>query len=130
MGGTVCQPSSHASHTVSPYSFCFFLPTHCLSCLTGPALCLPACSGHGAFHHACMGGDLQLVEALTSRGGAGMPDLTGHEGGKLLNLACAAGHASIAQWLLKNKVGKAGWADWGRGRVLLIKVFSAEFCNI
>ena len=61
-------------------------------------------SGHGAFHHACMGGDLDLVEALTARGGPGMPDLTGPEGGKLLNLACDAGRARVAEWLLKHKV--------------------------
>lgn len=60
-----------------------------------------------------MGGDLQLVETLTSRGGAGIPDLAGHEGGELLNLACAAGHANIAEWLLKNKVRR--WAEGGAG---------------
>lgn len=51
-----------------------------------------------------MGGDLQLVEALASRGGSGIPDLKGHEGGVLLNLACQSGQARVAEWLLKNQV--------------------------
>ena len=62
-------------------------------------------SGQGAFHHACAGGDLDLVEALAARGGPqGMPDLAGPEGGKLLNIACDAGMARVAEWLLKRKV--------------------------
>jgi ankyrin repeat protein len=70
-------------------------------------MCFHIFRGYGAFHHACMGGDLQLVESLASRGGPGMPDLTGQQGGVVLNLACQAGHARVAEWLLKNKVRDA-----------------------
>ncbi|GAX77240.1 hypothetical protein CEUSTIGMA_g4687.t1 [Chlamydomonas eustigma] len=64
--------------------------------------------GYSALHHACLGGNLRLVELLNDKlsGSNSINFTAGPEGGQLLCLACDAGQAGVAEWLLSNKAGK------------------------
>ncbi|GIL43783.1 hypothetical protein Vafri_1401 [Volvox africanus] len=59
--------------------------------------------GYGPLHHACLGGNVEVVEALTQRGlilsAADPASLT------LLRLACRSGHAAVVDWMLRSGIG-------------------------
>ncbi|EFJ42784.1 hypothetical protein VOLCADRAFT_97209 [Volvox carteri f. nagariensis] len=60
--------------------------------------------GYGPLHHACLGGSLEVVEALSQRGVA----LAARDPASLvlLRLSCRSGHGALVDWML-------GVASWG-----------------
>ncbi|GIL81867.1 hypothetical protein Vretimale_1448 [Volvox reticuliferus] len=59
--------------------------------------------GYGPLHHACLGGSVEVIEALTQRGlvlSAADPLSLA-----LLKLACRSGHAAVVDWMLRSGIG-------------------------
>ena len=54
-------------------------------------------NGQQAIHWACFGGQLEIVQWLSSLGVS--LNVENHEGGQPILFACAGGHLSLAQWL-------------------------------
>ncbi|KAG1656787.1 hypothetical protein FOA52_007835 [Chlamydomonas sp. UWO 241] len=75
----------------------------------GPDLGALDKSGRGSLYHACLGGDVSVVEMLQAKGAApgSLQALQSPhpEGDALLAAACAAGHEEVVELLLKAKVG-------------------------
>ncbi|GLC41437.1 hypothetical protein PLESTB_001011600 [Pleodorina starrii] len=59
--------------------------------------------GYGPLHHACLGGSVEVVEALSQRGLALSPTDPGSLA--LLRLACKCGHEAVVDWMLRAGVG-------------------------